>query len=158
MTTSRHDVGGQLGTGAHRQLVVFELNQPFDTAVNVRSSLPEISPFTCKLVPRRAVEPDGIVFSGPMPLLGAVSFVLVPSASISVSGHSRCQLRCFWLLIPHIGDSPRPRRSPLVRSVAVGLSYLTTFGNNTTILQATGSCPSIGVITSVAANCVSPKS
>src|SRR6266700_2974003 len=31
-----------------------------------RSSLPEISPFTCKLAPSRAVEPDGVVLSGRM--------------------------------------------------------------------------------------------
>src|ERR1019366_2811759 len=31
-----------------------------------RSSFPEISPFTCKLAPSRAVEPDGVVLSGRM--------------------------------------------------------------------------------------------
>src|SRR5882762_754436 len=31
-----------------------------------RSSLPEISPFTCRLAPNRAVEPDGVVLSGRM--------------------------------------------------------------------------------------------
>src|ERR1700689_5827661 len=72
-----------------------------------RSSFPEISPFTCKLAPSRAVGPDGVELSGRMAsVLMAIPSILAEAGFATGAGVSGafavvgCGLSGF--LFPHI--------------------------------------------------------
>src|ERR1019366_2960029 len=93
-----------------------------------RSSFPEISPFTCKLAPSRAVEPDGVVFSGRMAsVLMAVPSVFTEAGFATGAGFSGtfavagCGVS--FPLFPHILALLGHINSPVERGVDRGAKH-----------------------------------
>ena len=73
---ARHHVGGQLWRWRPPSACGLRAESDPSTLPSMcRSSLPEISPFTCKLAPSRAVEPGGVVAQRAH-CIGAHSFIL----------------------------------------------------------------------------------